>query len=154
VAAEAIKERSLPNLRKEALQEKQGVLPYSSSAAQRSQSQVSAGAQKEGGRVNASTPQFEMFDKTITERFWSFDKANPHIYRRIVQLARKAKMRGLNRYSIDGIFHVMRWEIAIRTKGDEKHRLNDHFTALYARLVDSREPDLKGFFETRKRRSK
>jgi len=98
--------------------------------------------------------QFEMFDKSITERFWAFDKANPQVYRRIVRLARKAKMRGLMKYSMDGIFHVMRWEIAIRTRSEEQFRLNDHFTALYARLVEDREPDLRGFFEIRKRKAK
>lgn len=92
--------------------------------------------------------------RTITERFWEFNAANPHVYRRIVQLARKAKMRGLEHYSIDGIFHVMRWEIAIRTKSTEQFRLNDHFTSHYARLVNDREMDLKNFFELRSRRTK
>jgi hypothetical protein len=106
--------------------------------------------------MSANPQQSEMFraDASITQRFWEFDRANPHVYRRIVQLARKAKMRGLDRYSIDGIFHVMRWEIAIRTKSSDQFRLNDHFTALYARLVTDRESDLKDFFEVRKRRAK
>jgi hypothetical protein len=92
--------------------------------------------------------------QSITERFWRFDRENPHVYRRIVQLARKAKLRGLEHYSIDGIFHVMRWEIAIRTRSRDQFRLNDHFTSMYARLVEDREFDLKGFFEIRRRRSK
>jgi hypothetical protein len=32
--------------------------------------------------------------------------------------------------------------------------LNDHYTSFYARMVDEREMDLKGFFELRKQRSK
>lgn len=90
----------------------------------------------------------------IWKRFYAFTEANPHVYRRIVQLARKAKMRGLDHYSLDGIFHVMRWEIAIRTKGDDQFRLNNSYTAMYARMVMEREPDLAGFFETRKQTSK
>lgn len=63
----------------------------------------------------------------IWKRFYAFHAENPHVYRRIVQLARKAKMRGLDHYSMDGIFHVMRWEIAIRTKSADQFRL-DMFT--------------------------
>ena len=92
--------------------------------------------------------------QTITERFWAFDKENPFIYRRIVQLARKAKMRGLDHYSMQGIFGILRWEIAVRTKRTDQFRLNDQFTSHYARLVNDREIDLRGFFELRKLRSK
>ena len=90
----------------------------------------------------------------IWKRFLAFDAANPHVYRRVVQLARKAKMRGLEHYSIDGIFHVMRWEIAIRTKSNDQFRLNSDYTSHYARMVMSRNADLKDFFETRKQRGK
>jgi hypothetical protein len=55
---------------------------------------------------------------------------------------------------MDGIFHVMRWEIAIRTKSSDQFRLNDQFTSFYSRLVDEREFDLKGFFELRRQRAK
>lgn len=112
------------------------------------QAEMFGGVPSKPGRV------FLAHKKTITERFWEFDKDNPHVYRRIVQLARKAKLRGLEHYSIDGIFHVMRWEIAIRTRSADQFKLNDHFTSLYARLVMDREFDLKGFFEVRDRRSK
>ena len=90
----------------------------------------------------------------LWKSFYAFNEANPHVYRRIVQLARKAKMRGLEHYSMDGIFHVMRWEIAIRTKSSDQFRLNDHHTSFYARMVDEREDDLKGFFTLRKQRAK
>ena len=92
--------------------------------------------------------------KPIWQRFHEFNAANPHVYRRVVQLARKAKMRGLDHYSIDGIFHVMRWEIAIRTRSSDQFRLNNIYTSHYARMVMDRESDLKGFFETRKQRAK
>ena len=65
----------------------------------------------------------------IWRRFFAFNAANPHVYRRIVQLARKAKMRGLDHYSMQGIFGILRWEIAIRTKSQDQFRLTDHFTS-------------------------
>lgn len=62
--------------------------------------------------MSANPQQSEMFNplppkpvrviprpkQTISERFWAFDKENPHVYRRIVQLARKAKVRGLEHW--------------------------------------------------------
>jgi len=63
-------------------------------------------------------------------------------------------MRGLDHYSMDSLFHVLRWEIAINTKRRDQWRLNDHFTCLYARLVMDREIDLKGYFEVRNRKAK
>ena len=118
--------------------------------------------------MSANPQQSEMFNRIppkpvrvikkpkapIWQRFFAFNAANPHVYRRIVQLARKAKLRGLEHYSMAGIFHVLRWEIAIRTRGDDQFRLNDQFSSHYARMVDEREFDLKGFFELRKLRSK
>jgi hypothetical protein len=104
--------------------------------------------------MNAHLSQWEMFEPTLTQKFWDFDKANPHVYRRLVSLARRAKIRGIRHYSVDALFHILRWEIAIKTRGEEEFRLNNNFTAFYARLISDREPDLKDFFTLRERRAK
>jgi hypothetical protein len=61
---------------------------------------------------------------------------------------------GIRHYSVDALFHILRWEIAIKTRGEEEFRLNNNFTAFYARLISDREPDLKDFFTLRERRAK
>ena len=118
--------------------------------------------------MSANPQQSEMFGKIppkpvrvikkprepIWKRFYAFHQANPHVYRRIVQLARKAKLRGLEHYSMQGIFGILRWEIAIRTKSNDQFRLSDHFSSHYARMVMDREGDLRSFFEVRKLRSR
>lgn len=87
----------------------------------------------------------------IDADFERFHEANPHVYREIVGLCRKAKSRGLDHWSINGIFEVLRWKTAIKTD-EEAPRLNNNYRALYARLVMKECPDLEGFFETRERR--
>lgn len=89
---------------------------------------------------------------TIDERFADFHKANPHIYDRIVFFARVLKRRGINRCSINLIFERMRWDRLTQTTG-KPYKLNNNFRACYAREVMANEPDLRGFFATRPRRS-
>lgn len=82
------------------------------------------------------------------QKFEAFHRRNPHVYKAIVQIALDLKARGFGRCSIWLIFNRLRWLYAIQTSGDE-YRLNNNFTAYYARLVMATVPDLDGFFETR-----
>jgi len=91
-------------------------------------------------------------DESIEQRFERFHRANPHVFRAIVQVARGARSRGLRRWSMNGVFEVLRWVRPVETSGDE-WRLNNSYRALYARLVMDRCPDLDGFFEVRRRRA-
>jgi hypothetical protein len=99
--------------------------------------------------VTDATPLlFERGD--MDARFERFHRDNPHIYRSLVSLARRARAAGRRRIGIRMLWERMRWDLeveAIRTEGAPK--LNDHFTARYARLMQSQEPDLVGLFETR-----
>lgn len=90
--------------------------------------------------------------KSIEEAFRRFHRANPGIYAMIVRLARQAKARGHGRWSINGIFEVLRWEIGVNTD-EESPTLSNNYRSRYARLVMEQEPDLEGFFETRELRS-
>jgi hypothetical protein len=82
------------------------------------------------------------------ERFELFHRANPHVYDAIVQIARDLKQRGFKSCGMKLIFERLRWLTAIETRGDG-FKLNNVYTAFYARFVMSREVDLKGFFRVR-----
>jgi hypothetical protein len=92
--------------------------------------------------------------RNIEQDFWRFDRENPSVYRKLVNLARSAKAAGFEQYSMDAIFHRLRWHHNIERKSAEPFKLNDHFTSFYARLIMQREPDLCDFFEIREQRSK
>jgi hypothetical protein len=93
--------------------------------------------------------------RTISERFATFQADYPQVERMIIGFARQAKRRGFEHYGIDAIVNRARWEVAMTWGPDSEQgfKLNDHFSALYARKIMAENPDLDGFFFTRKRRA-
>jgi hypothetical protein len=82
------------------------------------------------------------------DRFEIFHRDNPRIYYLIRNIAFDLKSSGFKKCSMGAIFHKIRWEYCIQTKG-EKYRLNNNFTRYYSRLLMQQEPELEGFFEVR-----
>lgn len=85
---------------------------------------------------------------TLGQRFLRFHIANPHVYAEIVRIARDLKGRGFRTCGMKLVFERLRWLVAIETKGDG-FRINNSYTAFYARIVMEEEPDLRGFFRLR-----
>jgi hypothetical protein len=91
-----------------------------------------------------------LFGPTLAERFDAFHADNPHVYDTLVRLAREwLDVTGLPRLGIKMLFERARWEIAIATQATD-FKLNNDYTAFYARLLMAREPDLAGLFELRR----
>lgn len=89
------------------------------------------------------------FDATIAERFEEFHRANPHVYRVLVRLAREwVNSTGSRKLGIKSLYEVARWRLAIETS-DPEYRLNNSYTAFFARLIMRHEPDLDGLFDLR-----
>ncbi len=88
-------------------------------------------------------------DEPLRDRFDRFHAANPHVYRELVRLARHVRGLGFEQCGIALLFERMRWEWAIRTRGD-RYTLNNDFRSRYARLIMDQEPDLEGFFVVRR----
>lgn len=65
------------------------------------------------------------------------------------------KRRGFAHYSIDAIWHSIRFDRSVQIGPDEDgYKLNDHHTAYMAREIMAHEPELAGFFETRELRGR
>jgi hypothetical protein len=87
---------------------------------------------------------------TTAERFERFDHENPQVYVILVRLAREWVDRtGRRRLGIKSLFERARWEIALATS-DPDFKLNNNYTAYYARLIMQREADLADLFATRR----
>lgn len=85
----------------------------------------------------------------ITDKFVEFHRENPHVYRVLVSLAREWVARsGSHKLAIKTLYERARWEIAMTTSAND-FRLNNNFTAFYARLIMQQEPDLAGLFDLR-----
>jgi hypothetical protein len=87
---------------------------------------------------------------TINERFLAFHEANPAVYADLLRLALETKASGHTKYAIEELYARLRWERWIKTSGGEDFKLNDHFTSRYARMLMQLNPELDGFFETRR----
>lgn len=88
--------------------------------------------------------------KSLAERFEHFHATNPHVFAELRALALRAKASGIERWSVDALFHVLRWERAIATRSDDGFRLNNNYTSHYARRLMDEVPELAGFFNTRR----
>jgi hypothetical protein len=88
-------------------------------------------------------------EKTIREAFLRFHHDNPHVYRELVTLARRARRAGADRIGIGMLFEVLRWRHTLRTGGDD-FKLNNNYRSYYARLIMAHEADLEGVFELRR----
>jgi len=89
---------------------------------------------------------------SVNARAERFHAKNPHVMPEIVRLARALKARGLSHYSIKGLFEIVRFNVAVSTQGD-LFKLNNSYSAWYARKIMDECPDLAGFFSTRKQTS-
>lgn len=92
------------------------------------------------------------FIGTSEEDFRAFHEANPQVYRAIREIALDLKKRNVRKAGMKAIFERLRWIYRLQTQGEE-YRLNNNYTAFYARMLMDREPELDGFFEVRRLRT-
>ena len=87
----------------------------------------------------------------ISAAFQRFHEANPHVYDALKAVAlwcvRNGKTVGMK-----AIYERVRWEYNVQTD-DEPYRMNNNYTAHYARLLMKQEPELADYFQVRKIRS-
>ena len=76
---------------------------------------------------------------------------NPDLLPQLARLARELKACGHSRYSMDGLFHILRWETRTTT-GDLGLKVNNNHTAFAARDLMTAYPDLDGFFQLRQQK--
>jgi len=90
---------------------------------------------------------------THCRNFQKFHKENPHVYLKLVELARLVLSRGRRKYAIEGLWQQLRWHYDFEvenssgleegTAGSNQHRTR------YARLIMAQEADLLDFFDTK-----
>jgi hypothetical protein len=73
---------------------------------------------------------------------------NVEVYQALLARCEEAKRNGINHWSIKGFWEIIRYDIRLKTDG-KVFKLNNNFTPFYARFLMMRNPELKGFFETR-----
>lgn len=84
----------------------------------------------------------------LREAFAKFHREHPEIYALFDRFARQTIARGHRRFSADAILHRIRWEASVENTG-RHYKINDHFSAYYARLWIEQNPAWPHFFERR-----
>lgn len=72
-----------------------------------------------------------------------------HVLNAFVKLSLRTQARGVQRYSADGICHVLRWHTEIRGHDRSGFKINNTYVAGLARIAMNLQPALRGFFITR-----
>jgi hypothetical protein len=90
-------------------------------------------------------------DLSIAERFAMFHDANPHVADALERLAEQWLVRH-DHVGMKALYERLRWESGIRTEGDA-YRLNNVYTAHYARLLIERRPEWVDAFRLRELRA-
>jgi len=86
----------------------------------------------------------------LQKTFELFHKQNPHVLDTVIRIASELKhKRGFKRCGMKMLFERLRWLYALQTQGDD-YKLNNNYTAYYARTVMALRKDLEGFFAVRK----
>jgi hypothetical protein len=94
---------------------------------------------------------FDEFDDELMVRWRAFHNANPHVWRRLVEIASGLSARGHRQYGMKALFEVLRYERALSTSDPTStFKLNNDYAAVYAREIMRLEPSLAGFFTTRR----
>ena len=79
---------------------------------------------------------------------------HPELIPKLADLALKIKARGHKHWSIDALFHVLRFNSALSTAtpDDQNLKINNNYTSLASRDLMAEYPELRGFFELRVRK--
>lgn len=88
----------------------------------------------------------------IQENFERFHRENPHVYKLFEDYSYQALRRGYKKFSAKAVFERLRWYIKMETVGED-FKLNNNYTAHYARKLMRENPEFAGFFDLRERKS-
>ena len=95
-------------------------------------------------------PDYEP-EMSIAERFAIFHQQNPHVADTLEALAAQW-LAHHSRVGVKALYERARWESGIATAGDV-WRLNNDWTAHYARLLLARHPEREGAIHVRELRA-
>lgn len=85
---------------------------------------------------------------SLADRFAAFHALNPAVYGALRDMALSLRRRGVTHYSVKALWEVLRFA-GLQTHGD-LFKLNNDYTACYARMLVAGEAELADFFSLRR----
>ncbi len=92
---------------------------------------------------------FDTVAPKLVREFRQFHSDNPHVYELFKRFTFQTIRAGRTYYSSDAICHRIRWHTNVETRAYDEFKINDHYTAFYARMFMRECPQHDGFFRTR-----
>jgi hypothetical protein len=90
---------------------------------------------------------------TIEEAFEAFNTRNPEVYKAFEAQALAAVRLGKRKVSSKQILGYIRWNMFLAIDQNETFKINDAYTAHYARLFAKNYPQYSGIFNFRELRA-
>jgi len=86
----------------------------------------------------------------LRSKVMEFHKQNPIVWRLFAQFAVEQASKGFKHYSAKGVFERIRWETdQADADGRSTFKINNNFSAFYARAFMAKYPEYEGFFRLR-----
>jgi hypothetical protein len=89
----------------------------------------------------------------LTEKVIEYHKAHPEVWTMFVKYTFELINRRFKQYSAKGIFERVRWEADLKY-GEGNFKVNNNYSAFYARAFMQKYPKYAGFFRLREQISK
>lgn len=86
----------------------------------------------------------------IEAAFNQFHAEHPEIYVELVRVCRRLRAQGWERFGIKTVWEVVRYRSMLGNTTGKGPKLNNNYTAYYARKIAEQEPDLADVFKTRR----
>jgi hypothetical protein len=86
----------------------------------------------------------------IEAAFNRFHAEHPEVYDELVRMARRLRAQGWERFGIKTLYEVVRYRSMLGNVVGKGPKLNNNYTAYYARKIMEQEADLADVFKTRR----
>lgn len=81
--------------------------------------------------------------------FDTYDQENPQIWKAFERISFRTIEKGFSHYSAKGVFELVRWHTGASAANGDGLKVNNNYTAGYARKFMSIHPEFDGFFRKR-----
>lgn len=88
-------------------------------------------------------------DQDLKQKWWTWHKANPEVFEAFEIIAFDLIKQGHKHYSSDAILHIVRFNLNKAKGPEDQYKINNNYSAYYARLFMHYHPRYNDFFETR-----
>ena len=86
--------------------------------------------------------------RKLLDQWTTAKERHPQILPELARIAKELQAMGRTRYSINGLFEILRWE-SRHTTGSHGLKMDNNFRAFASRDLMEQYPELDGFFKTR-----